>query len=136
MTLLARVSPAKRQREVSRVGIPTKKARRDLNASDAVFLPFSDGENHLLIGSIVQSYKSDSEKRPGRSGRSLCRLLIVLVGWVAQVDKNYHIRRELFRPPTSLAGPAPQILDWGAACPEKGPLVEGAIFEVSLLFIM
>ena len=27
--------------------IPTEKARRDLNASDAVFLPFSDGENHL-----------------------------------------------------------------------------------------
>ena len=23
-------------------------------------------------------------------------------GWVAQVDKNYHIRQELFRPTTSL----------------------------------
>ena len=53
--------------------IPTEKARRDLNASDAVFLPFSDGENHLSIGSMVQRYKSDSEKRPGRSGRSLGR---------------------------------------------------------------
>ena len=29
-----------------------------------------------------------------------------------------------------LSGPAPQILDWGggAACPEKGPLAEGALF--------
>ena len=53
--------------------IPKEKARRDLNASDAVFLPFSDGENHLSIGSMVQRYKSDSEKRPGRSGRSLGR---------------------------------------------------------------
>ena len=53
--------------------IPTEKAKRDLNASDAVFLPFSDGENHLSIGSMVQRYKSDSEKRPGRSGRSLGR---------------------------------------------------------------
>ena len=51
---------------------------------------------------MVQSYKSALEKRPGRSGRSLCRLWIVLVGWVAQVDKNYHIRQELFRPPISL----------------------------------
>ena len=25
-------------------------------------------------------------------------------------------------------GPAPQILDWGAACPEKGPLAEGVLF--------
>ena len=33
--------------------IPTEKAKRDLNASDAVFLPFSDGENHLSIGSMV-----------------------------------------------------------------------------------
>ena len=53
--------------------IPTEEARRDLNASDAVFLPFSDGENHLSIGSMLQRYKSDSEKRPGRSGRSLGR---------------------------------------------------------------
>ena len=54
--------------------ILTEKAKRDLNASDAVFLPFSDGgENHLSIGSMVQRYKSDSEKRPGRSGRSLGR---------------------------------------------------------------
>ena len=32
------------------------KARRDLNASDAVLLPFSDdvGENHLSIGSMVR----------------------------------------------------------------------------------
>ena len=51
------------------------KARRDLNASDAVLLTFSDdvGENHLSIGSMVQKYKSDSEKRPGRSVRSLGR---------------------------------------------------------------
>ena len=34
VTLLAGVSPAKRQREASRIGIPTEKARRDLNASD------------------------------------------------------------------------------------------------------
>ena len=47
--------------------IPTEKAKRDLNASDAVFLPFSDSENHLSIGSMVQRYKSDSEKRPARS---------------------------------------------------------------------
>ena len=53
--------------------ITTEKAKRDWNASDAVFLPFSDGENHLSIGSMVQRYKSDSEKRPGRSGRSLGR---------------------------------------------------------------
>ena len=70
-----------------------------MNASDAMFLPFSDGENHLSIGSMVQRYKSDSEKRPGRSGRSLGRSRIVLLGWVAQVD---HIRQELFRPLTSL----------------------------------
>ena len=57
---------------------------------------------HLSIGSMVQRYKSDPEKRPGRSGRSLGRSWIVLVGWVAQVAKNYHIRQELFRPPTSL----------------------------------
>ena len=62
--------------------IPMEKARRDLNASDAVFLHFSDVENHLSIGSTVQSYKSDSEKLPGRSGRSLGRSCIVLVGWV------------------------------------------------------
>ena len=40
----------------------------------AVLLPFSDGENHLPIGSTVQKYKSDSEKRPvGRVGRSVGR---------------------------------------------------------------
>ena len=72
VTLLAGVSPVKHQREVSRV-FQRKKAKRDLNASDAVFLPFSDGENHLSIGSMVQRYKSDSENRPGRSGRSLGR---------------------------------------------------------------
>ena len=97
MTLLARVSPAKRQREVSRV---FKRKKRD--GSDAVFLPFSDGESQLSDGSMVQRYKSDSEKRPGRSGWSLDRSSIVLVGWVGQVDKNYHIREELFRPTTSL----------------------------------
>ena len=48
--------------------------------SDAVFLPFSDGESQLSIGSMVQRYKSDSEKRPGRSGRWLGRSSIVLVG--------------------------------------------------------
>ena len=53
--------------------IPTEKARRELNVNDAVFLTFSDGESHLSIGSMVQRYKSDSEKRPGRSGRSLDR---------------------------------------------------------------
>ena len=53
-----------------------------------MFLPFSDGESQLSIGSMVQRYKSDSEKRPDRSGRSLDRSSIVLVGWVAQVDKN------------------------------------------------
>ena len=37
----------------------------------------------------------------GRVGRSVGRES-VLVGWVAQVDNNYHIRQELFRPPTSL----------------------------------
>ena len=79
-SLLARVSPAKRQREVSRVVIPTEQARRELNVSDAVLLPFSDGESQLSIGSMVQRYKSDSEKRPGRSGRSLGRSSIVLVG--------------------------------------------------------
>ena len=61
---------AKRQREVSRV---FQRKKRDGNASDAMFLSFSDGENHLSIGSMVQRYKSDPEKRPGRSGRSLGR---------------------------------------------------------------
>ena len=56
--------------------------------SDAVFLPFSDGESQLSIGSMIQRYKSGSAKRPGRSGRSLDRSSIVLVGWVAQVDKK------------------------------------------------
>ena len=41
--------------------------------NDAVFLTSSDGESQLSIGSMVQGYKSDSEKRPGRSGRSLDR---------------------------------------------------------------
>ena len=66
---------------MSRVVISTEKARRELNVSDAVFLPFSDGESQLSIGSMVQRYKSDSEKRPGRSGRSS----IVLVGsWLGR----------------------------------------------------
>ena len=82
------------------------KPRCDLNASDAVLLPFSDdvGENHLSIGSMVQKYKSDSEK-PTRSVGSVARSVVNRVGrlgWVAQVDKNYHIRQELFCPPTSL----------------------------------
>ena len=34
--------------------IPTEKVRRDLNASDSVFLTFSDDENYLSIGSMVQ----------------------------------------------------------------------------------
>ena len=37
--------------------IPTEKARRELNVSDAVFLPFSDGESQLSIGSMVQRYQ-------------------------------------------------------------------------------
>ena len=73
-----------------------KKARRDLNASDAVFLPFPDGENHLSIGSMVQRYKSDSEKRPGRSGRSLGRSWIVLVGWIAKLIKIIIFGRNSF----------------------------------------
>ena len=81
MTLLARVSPAKCQREVSRLGIPTEKARRNLNRSDAVFLPFSDGENDLSIGSMVQRYKSDQKSAPvGRVGRSVGRELCWSVG--------------------------------------------------------
>ena len=39
----------------------------------------------------------------GRVGRSVGRQSCWSVhGWVAQVDKNYHIRQELFRPTTSL----------------------------------
>ena len=52
MTLLARVSPAKRQRVVSRV-FQRKKTRREFNVSDAVFLSFSDCESQLSVGSIV-----------------------------------------------------------------------------------
>ena len=44
---------------MSRVVIPTAKVRRELSVSDAVFLPFSDGESQLSIGSMVQRYKSD-----------------------------------------------------------------------------
>ena len=84
--------------------IPTEKGRRELNVSDAVFLPFSDGESQLSIGSMVQRYKSDQKSAPiGRVGRSVGRESCWSVhGWVAQVDKNYHIRQELFCPTTSL----------------------------------
>ena len=82
--------------------IPTEKARqarRDLNVSDAVFLPFSDGENHLSIGSMVQKYKSDSEKRPGRSvSRESCWS----VGSLKLIKIIIPIRQALFCPPTSL----------------------------------
>ena len=60
--------------------IPTeKKTRRDLNESDALFLPFSGGENYLSIGSMVQRYKIDSEKRPWSVG-SVARSVVNRVG--------------------------------------------------------
>ena len=84
VTLLARVSPVKHQREVSRVGIPTEKARRDLNASDAVFLSFSDGENHLSIGSMhgskIPTRVTQKSVPVGRVGRSVGRESCWLVG--------------------------------------------------------
>ena len=70
MTLLARVSPAKRQREVSRV---FKRKKRD--GSDAVFLPFSDGESQLSIGSTwFKDTRVTQKSVPvGRVGRSIGR---------------------------------------------------------------
>ena len=58
--------------------IPTEKGRRELNVSDAVFLPFSNGESQLSIGSMVQRYKSDPKS--ARSVESVARSVVNRVG--------------------------------------------------------